>query len=268
MRLAVTAVLVAIGCFWGARADTWLQFPGTGTGVFFPPYAIVTAALLRLPPRSWWIVLLAATAGDFLPHRQAGASVSFVLATELVNHLRAVIAALGLRRFGGRPLHLDTLRGMLAFFAFAVFVAPCASALAGAGLIVAHDPTADFFLAWQHWSLSNALSALMLLPVIVIVTDALNRDSIRVRPARVLEASLLLIGLIAVDSAVFMTPYDHVSVQPARLYWPLPFLLWAAVRFGPAGISGALLAVTSLTVWGAVERRGPFATMSPDSNLI
>ena len=268
MRLAVTALLVALGCFWGARADTWLQFPGTGTAVFFPPYAIVTAALLRLPPRSWWIVLLAAAAGDVVPHRQAGATLSFALLTEIPNCLRAVMAALGLRRLAGRPLRFDTLRGMLAFFAFAVFLAPCAAAFAGAGIVVAYNPGTFFWPAWQQWTLSNALTALTLLPVIVIVANRLDSDGIRVQPARVLEALVLLIGLVVVDSAVFMTAYERVSAHPARLYWPLPFLLWAAVRFGPAGISGALLVVTSLTVWGAVERRGPFATALLDDNLI
>ncbi|HMJ85184.1 MAG TPA: MASE1 domain-containing protein, partial [Vicinamibacterales bacterium] len=268
MRLAATALLVMVGCFWGARADTWLQFPGTGTAVFFPPYAIVTAALLRVPPRSWWIVLLAASVGDYLPHRQGGASLSFALLAELANHLRAVIAALGLRRFAGRPLRFDTLRGMVAFFAFAVFLAPCAAASAGAGLVAANHPGTDFWLVWQQWVLSNALTALTLLPVIVIAVHKLNQDFVRIRAVRVLEASLLLIGLIVVDNAVFMSAYERLAVHPARLYWPLPFLLWAAVRFGPAGISGALLAVTPLTVWGAIERRGPFATMSPDASLV
>ena len=268
MRLAATAVLVSIVCFWGALADTWLRFPGTGSAVFFPQYAIVTAALLRVPVRSWWIVLLAATAGDLLPHLQAGASASFALLTEIPNHVRAVIAAVGLRAFAGPSLRFDTLRGMLAFFAFAVLLAPCAAAFAGAGLVTAHNPATDFWQAWQQWTLSNALTALTLLPVIVIVVHKLDSDVIHVRPARVMEAAVLLIGLVVVDSAVFMSAYDSVTVHPARLYWPLPFLLWAAVRFGPAGISGSLLAVTALTVWGAVERRGPFATMSPDANLV
>ena len=228
MRLAVTALLVALGCFWGSRADTWLQFPGTGTAVFFPPYAIVTAALLRVPLRSWWIILLAATAGDLYPHHQGGATLSFALQTETANCLRAVIAALGLRRFAGRALRLDTLRGMVAFFTFAVFLAPCAAAFAGAGIVVAHNPGTHFWLAWQQWTLSNALTALTLLPVIVIAVRRLNNDDgVPIRPARVLEAALLLIGLLVVDSAVFMTAYERVSAHPARLYWPLPFLLWA-----------------------------------------
>src|SRR5262245_29802717 len=101
-RIAVTVVLVLVGCFLGAGAGTWLRFPRVGPAILFPPYAIVTAALLRAPPRRWWIFLLAGTAGDVVPHLLDGASVPFVLGAELVNHLRAVLAAIGLRRFAGR----------------------------------------------------------------------------------------------------------------------------------------------------------------------
>src|SRR5262249_52166009 len=39
----------------------------------------------------------------------------------------------------------------------------------------------------------------------------------------------------------------------------LPFLLWAAVRFGPGGASLSLLATTLLAIWAASHGRGPFA---------
>ncbi|HSR90514.1 MAG TPA: PAS domain S-box protein, partial [Gemmatimonadales bacterium] len=55
---------------------------------------------------------------------------------------------------------------------------------------------------------------------------------------------------------------------PAMLYAPLPFLLWAALRFGPRGISAALLLVSSLAIWGAVEGHGPFAGNSPAENAL
>ena len=45
-------------------------------------------------------------------------------------------------------------------------------------------------------------------------------------------------------------------------------LLWAAVRFGPTGTSVGLAVVTSLSIWGAIEHRGPFVGQSPADNLI
>ncbi|HKA61254.1 MAG TPA: ATP-binding protein, partial [Methylomirabilota bacterium] len=38
---------------------------------------------------------------------------------------------------------------------------------------------------------------------------------------------------------------------PALMYTPLPLLLWAAVRFGPAGVSGSLFAITFCMTMGA-----------------
>ena len=41
-------------------------------------------------------MLLAASAGNLLPHLHGGASVGFVVATEGANHLRALVAVIGL----------------------------------------------------------------------------------------------------------------------------------------------------------------------------
>jgi PAS domain S-box-containing protein len=43
----------------------------------------------------------------------------------------------------------------------------------------------------------------------------------------------------------------------------VPFLLWSALRFGWLGISTSLIAVTSLSIWGAVDGRGPFSNLVP-----
>src|SRR3954453_16740930 len=110
VQTAAVAAIVSGACFLGASAGVWLQFPGVGTAVVFPPYAILTVALWRMPPRTWWILLLAAAAGNYLPHRHAGADVSFALASEGANAVRALIAALGLRRFVRQQNSFETLR--------------------------------------------------------------------------------------------------------------------------------------------------------------
>jgi PAS domain S-box-containing protein len=50
--------------------------------------------------------------------------------------------------------------------------------------------------------------------------------------------------------------------MPAILYLPLPFMLWAAFRFGPRGASTASTVVCLLAIVGAAHGRGPFATGS------
>jgi signal transduction histidine kinase/CheY-like chemotaxis protein len=271
-RTALAAVLVLAGCYAGASIDELMRFPGLGIAVLFAPYAILTAALVRFPPRTWWVFLLAAAAGDYLPHRSGGASVSFVLMTEGANFLRACIAAVGLRRFARSSNFGEKVSETVAFLAFAVFLAPAAGALAGAAIVRLHG-AADFWLVWQEWWLSNAITALTLLPLLHV---GVNLATLATSPTaapppslrRAAEASFLIFALLAVGGGVFLRSFDPSRIHPARLFWPLPFMLWAAVSFGPTGTSAALLGVTSLSIWGALERRGPFITDAPADNLL
>jgi len=269
LRATAIAALVCAGCYLGARAEIWLRFPGVGAAVVFLPYAIVTAALLWSPPRTWWALLVAATIGDFLPHRSLGASTSFALMTEIANHLRALLAAIAIRRLGHARCPFDSLREVVVFLAFAVFLAPCASALAGAAIVSVHGASHPFWLVWEEWALSNAITGLTVLPVLMIGIDWLKNET-RIEGRRIVEAALLLAGLGATGAGVFLLVGGNAGggggVHPSRLYWPLPFVLWAAVRFGPGGTSASLLAVTVLSIWGALERRGPFALQSPADN--
>jgi PAS domain S-box-containing protein len=253
---------VAGGCYLGASLGTWLSFDGAGPAILFPPYAVVTAALLRLRPRYWWIVLLAGTVGDFVPHRLGGASVSFVLMAELVNHLRAVLAAIGIRRY---VRALSTRRDMAIYMVIAVLVAPAVAALAGAGVALAHGRGEPFWLIWQQWYLANAITGLTLLPVL-----ALGPGTERFRPVRILEAALLAAVIVVAGLWVFGSPYDldRTGAREAHLYWALPTLLWAAVRFGVRGTSVTLLAVSVLSIWAGSEARGPFSGQSATENLL
>ena len=258
-----TAALVAVACYLGASVDVWLRFPALGAGIFFPPYAILTAALWRTRPRSWWVFMLAASAGDFIPHRLGGASVGFALLSELVNYARCALVAVGLRRFASRSGRMETIREMVAYLLLTAFLAPGLAALAGAGLVTWHGGPKTFWLAWQEWWLSNAITGLMLLPLLTVDLRELRRPTRR----RIAEASLLIVALPVAAGLVFARSYDRSHTHQAHLYWALPFLLWA-VRFGPRGTSAALLGVTSLSIWGASAGLGPFAAHAPTQNLL
>src|SRR5262249_2030711 len=248
----LTAGLVCVFCYFGSALDARLGFPGINTAILFPPYAILTAALLLAPPRLWWVYLLASAGGNVVAHQQ-GWPISWVLLTEVVNLLRALLAASGMRYFSDGPARFDSLQGVAAFLLFAVFLAPVTAAFAGACVVVLHGGAEDFWLAWQAWFFSNALTGFTLLPVIVIgFTNA--RDWVkRLNLNRILEAGLLALGLLAAGIVVFASPYRGSSALPARLYAPLAFLLWAAVRFGPGGASTSLLVISSLAISGAVR---------------
>jgi len=176
-RAFLIAALVLAGCWLGSTVGLWLRFPALGAAILFPSYAIATAGLLRSRPRDWWIILVAATAGNVLAHHATGSeSIRFSLFAEMVNATRALLAAIGIRLFAGRSGQFETTREMVVYLAFGVFIAPATAALGGAALVTSvRASSPGFYAVWQQWSLSNAVTGLTLLPLLMLDRDAIAR---------------------------------------------------------------------------------------------
>jgi len=264
--MSLIALLVFLGCYLGVNSSYIVRFPKLGMGVLFPPYAVLAAALMLTTARHWWLYLLAGGLGMLAAHLQHGL-VSYVALTEIANITRALVAAWGVRWICGRAGLFDTLPDTIAFLMFAVVLAPATGALVGAFSVTLRDPAANFAATWQAWLLSNMLGGATLLPLTLILLTRARQSLKNFSPARVIEAIVLTLAMFAVGARVFTI--DHVeSIAPASLYWPLPFLLWAAVRFGPGGTIAALSGLSALVIAGAIQGRGPFVSQSPAENLI
>ena len=80
---------------------------------------------------------------------------------------------------------------------------------------------------------------------------------------RRIEVVLLVVGLFASGYLATNTGVSAIDFAGARFYFPVPFLFWAALRFGMRGASGAVAILTVLAVYGAINGRGPFSDLSP-----
>ena len=252
-----------VGCALGALLATQLRFPKVGAAILFPPYAVLTAFLLVEQPRRYWLLLLASAAGDFVPHLQTGPA-PFVLLTELANFSRALLVAFAVRRYGCSGANLS-LRGLGVFLVASVAAGPALGATIGAAVVSAFRET-SFWLVFRAWFFSNALTGITLLPTLWLLVSR-PRFTLP-SPGRLLEAGALGCGLVGVGVLVFLGSSSNGGALTVSIYLPMPFLLWTAVRFGPGAVSGALLCVAFLTILGAIEARGPFATGSPTEDLL
>jgi signal transduction histidine kinase len=84
------------------------------------------------------------------------------------------------------------------------------------------------------------------------------------------EVVLLSIGLGVVCALVFHSGRGIVEsgFLPALLYCPLPFILWAAIRFGQRGASGGILVVTIVSIWQNLHESVVFVDPSPELNVL
>ena len=112
------------------------------------------------------------------------------------------------------------------------------------------------------------MTAIVLVPAILIGVHKLSTKQFDTEPRRILEACILGAGILAVGYFAFNRGPVGPDTSPALLYAPIPLLIWAALRFGLGGISASLLLITILAIWGTMEGRGPFLTQTPSENAL
>ncbi|OLA97115.1 MAG: hypothetical protein AUH19_05315 [Verrucomicrobia bacterium 13_2_20CM_55_10] len=266
-RTIVTGACVFIGYYLGARIGLALTFQPHPVSVLWPPNSILVAALLLTPARIWWFVLLAAFPAHCTAQLQSHIPPPMILCWFISNSCEAVISA-GLTRYlVGRPIRFTSLRDAGIFCLCAVLISPFLSSFLDAA-----------FVLWNHWGQdaywklirirfpSNALAALIVVPL--IVTWARNGiPRLRSAPlSRYLEACVLFLSLFSVSYAVL---YEFGSgADSALLFLPLPFLLWAAIRFGSLGASSAISIVSFLAIWSGSHGHGPFSGRTAEENAL
>jgi len=166
-----------------------------------------------------------------------------------------LIAAIGLRYcFDGVP-RLNSVRALAKYSVFAVVLGPIAGAF-----LSAHGIASDYWMGWKIVFLSEVLAFVTVTPALLSWVSE-GRVLMRRSRALHLEGVMLIAGLVLVSYIVFTLPES--SRSSALFYTLVPFLLWSALRFGWLGISTSLIAVTSLSIWGAVDGRGPFSNLVP-----
>jgi PAS domain S-box-containing protein len=266
-RLLIIGLWIFAGYYLGCKVGFALTFKPHPVSVLWPPNSVLVAALLLTPPRSWWLVLLAALPAHLAAQLQSHVPPLMTLCWFLSNSCEAVIGAGLMRYLVGVPIRFTTLRNVGLFCLCIVFIGPFLSSFLDAAFVV-----------WNHWGQdgywelirirlsSNAVSALIIVPLIVTWVTNGVRPLRTTSRSRYLEACAAFLGLLAVSYAVL---YElRPGADLALLFLPLPFLLWAAVRFGALGTSTAISIVGFLAIWSASHGHGPFSGETAEQSAL
>jgi PAS domain S-box-containing protein len=266
-HLVMVGLWVFAGYYLGCKIGFALTFQPHPVSVLWPPNSIVVAALLLTPVRLWWFVLLAAFPAHLAAQLQSDVPPFMIVCWFISNASEALIGA-GLTRYViGGPMRFNSLRKVGIFCLCVVFIGPFLSSFLDAAFVV-----------WNHWGQdgywelirvrlsSNAVSALIIAPLIVTwVTDGVQPLRVASR-SRYVEACIVFLGLLAVSYVVL---YElRAEADLALLFLPLPFLLWAAVRFGAFGASTAISIVGFLAIWSASHGHGPFSRETAEQSAL
>ncbi|HZI21844.1 MAG TPA: MASE1 domain-containing protein [Gemmatimonadales bacterium] len=255
------------GVRWGARAvalaaayflvaTLGLRYASIGSSIspVWPPTGLAVAALVLLGPGYWPAIL----GGAFLANALTPIPLLAAAGIGCGNAAEAVLVAYLLRSRASDHLGLDDLRSVRLLVAVAAPLGALTSAAVGvtslglAGVVSESGLLSSLGLWWA----GDYLGALVVAPVLLTWTEPAG---LRIGGRRALELALLLGGAVIATALIFGTLLP-ASFLPRTEYPYLlfPFVIWAALRFGPRGASLLTLTVAALAVAYTVAGGGPF----------
>jgi PAS domain S-box-containing protein len=261
LPLIAQILLLALIYFAGAKLGLSLAVLHSNVTPVWPPTGIAIASLLIFGLRVWPGVFIGALAANVLTNIPAGSAIGIATG----NAVEAVVAVWLLQRVAGWRNSLDSVADVMRFVACAAILAPVASATIGSLSLCLGGAAewAGFSSLWLTWWIGDGFGALIVAPFILSwqSPSELNKE-------HGLEITVLLLLHLLVVMIVFGGWFPGPVKTYPLAYLSLPFLLWAALKFDLRIVTGAIVLMAGVAVWGAKHGYGPWVVSDPNVALI
>jgi diguanylate cyclase (GGDEF)-like protein len=261
-RLVRIFILTAV-YFAGGKLGLTLAYVHPSATAVWPSLGISLGALLIFGYDLWPGILL----GAFLVNLTTAGSVTTSIFIATGNTLETVTGAFLVSRFAGDRNAMKRSQDIIKFAILGGMVSATIAATIGAWSLVwgGFAMRAEVLPIWWTWWLGDAVSVIIFAPLLLLWN---SNPFVRWRLASVLEATLLLICMVAIGMVVF----SDVVISGTRNY-PLeflcvPFLIWAASRFGQREAALATVVLSGPAIWGTLHGFGPFASGTKNESLL
>jgi signal transduction histidine kinase len=267
LRTFLIALLVAASYYAGSQIGFFFTPAGQPIATFWPPNAILLAVFLLTSPRLWWAFVLAVLPAHLLIQFQVGVPVLSSLGWFVGNTGEALLGAACIHFFKKETSLFDSVKGVVIFLAFGVGLATLVTSFLDAGSTLLTGLGRNYWMLWTTRLTSNMVANLTIVPPLLILGAGHVSRFRKVKPSVYFEAAALAVGIVVVSVLAFGVDNSPGTI-PALIYAPLPLLIWAAMRFGPGGVSASVLVATLISAWNAIHGRGPFGIPSLPSHAL
>ncbi|MFZ0979142.1 MAG: diguanylate cyclase, partial [Candidatus Acidiferrales bacterium] len=118
---------------------------------------------------------------------------------------------------------------------------------------------------WLTWWLGDAVGAMLVAPLLVLW---ISNFRLRFKWREYAELLALLVGLVLTAQIVFLGLFLRVPRDFPLEYLCIPFLIWAAIRFGQREAVTATAVLSGIAIAGTLRGLGSFAIGSPNDSLL
>ncbi len=261
LRWLARALALAAAYFVVAKIGLRYATIGPSISPVWPPTGLAVAALVLLGPGYWPAILL----GAFLANATTSIPILAAAGIACGNATEATVAAYLLRSQAGQHPAFDDLLSVRTLVGVAAPVGALASAAIGvASLWLAGVVSGSgVWPALSLWWAGDYLGALVVAPVFLTWAGPAGAPIGR---GTALELSLLVGGAVLATMAIFGGLLPASLLPQAEFpYLLFPFVIGAALRFGPRGASLLTMTVVMLAVGYTVRGGGPFVMQTVPS---
>jgi PAS domain S-box-containing protein len=243
----VQALLFAAAYFLTAHLAASLSLHSKDFVNFWLPSGLYVAVLLIRPTREWTWFILAAAAANLAFDAQNGRIPGIGTVLWLGNSGEAVLGAWLVRRFIGHKPHLNSIREVLGLTFYSAILSTAVSATVGSAAVNGLKDLTEFWDDWKLWWSGDLSGILVVAPVILVWHGQTreNRDQSALK--RMPEVLALVVGGTAV---CYYTIILEIQKGIGLKFLVLPFIGWAALRFGARATS--MLALLFALIGGRV----------------
>ena len=258
----VKIIAFAILYHLAVRLGLQMAYLQPNTSPVWPPTGIAISLLFILGLDYWPGIALGVFGGSLL----TGAPPRLAFGMTIGNTLEAVAVVYILTQRLDFSERLDRLNDVIAFSLVSFFCTLISASIGTLTLLLTTDTPAialpNIFITW--W-IGDLLGALVVAPVILVWKNSPLDSRIK---KHLSEAILLVLFTILVSWYVFskLPPID--VAHQAMIYVLFPFVIWAALRFGPQGAVTIVFQVSMIAIWGTIHGYGPFVQASINESLI
>ncbi len=261
-NLLANAALTAV-YFFAGKLGLSMAFVHPSSTAVWPPTGIVLAAFLLFGTRLWPGAFL----GAFLVNLTTAGTILTSLGVAGGNTLEGLIGAYLVTRFAnGRNAFErgpDTFR--FALLAGTVGTAVAATIGVTSLSLGGFAPWRDYHDIWLTWWLGDGVGAMMVAPLLILW---FSNFRFRWRWARIGEMFALVAGTLVVSETVFCGLFFRAPRNYPLEYLCVPFLIWAALRFGQREAATITVLLSGVAIWGTLRGVGPFAVGTKNESLL
>jgi PAS domain S-box-containing protein len=255
VRRALQLALLAVAYFAAAKLSLLLAIPPGYATAVWPPSGIALAALLLGGTALWPGVWLGSVAANLTIEGDLLAAVIIASGSSL----QAYAIARLIMRHVGVPRRFARVREVVVFVGVIAMGAIIAPTLALLPLAAVHPlPLGQLAANWWTWWQGDTCGMLIFTPLLL----SWSAPGIAWTPRRALEAMLFAALLLVAGQVVF-------NGGAARTFVMVPFVVWAAFRFGQREVTTTAAAICAMALWYTLQReRGPFAELAGNEALL